>query len=116
MKAGSRYRPTVAPGKTSCEAEPCYALPMQPGEKWSCPGRCQWMRCSYDDPPDVNCRAGYPTRRRTISLIAQRHFTRNPGRVPVGCEASDVVIFEGITLEAKARLRKKSLSSKLIGF
>src|ERR1051326_4003891 len=70
MKAGSRYRPTVAPGKTSCEAEPCYALPMQPGEKWSCPGRCQWMRCSYDDPPDVNCRAGYPTRRRTISLIA----------------------------------------------
>src|SRR5207302_9553329 len=31
--------------------------PMQPGERWSCLDRCRWMRCSCDDPPDVNCRA-----------------------------------------------------------
>src|SRR5271166_5848563 len=57
MRAGSQYMPAAVPGRTSCEPEPCSALPMQPGERWSCPDRCRWMRCACDDPPDVNCRA-----------------------------------------------------------
>src|SRR5271157_2663530 len=69
MRAGSRYKPAAVPVRTSCEPEPCSALPMQPGEGWSCLDRYQWMRCACDDPPDVNCRAK-STRRRTISLIA----------------------------------------------
>src|SRR5579864_4886735 len=57
MRADWRCRPAIASVRISCAAESCCALPMQPGERWSCRDRCRWMRCSCDDPPDVNCRA-----------------------------------------------------------
>src|SRR6266576_2508961 len=56
-RADWRCRPAIASARISCAAESCCALPMQPGERWSCLDRCRWMRCSWDDPPDVNCRA-----------------------------------------------------------
>src|SRR5579862_3935483 len=55
--AGSRCRPATASVRISYAAESCCALPMQPGERWSCLDRCRSTRCSCDDPPDVNCRA-----------------------------------------------------------
>jgi hypothetical protein len=72
--ADSPYGPAVAHLRTSCEPEPCYVLPMQPGETWSCLDRCRWMRCACDDPPHANTAEPNPTQRRIISLISRRGF------------------------------------------
>jgi transposase len=47
MKAGWQYRPATASVRISWAAESCSALPVQPSERWSCPGRCRWMRYAW---------------------------------------------------------------------
>jgi hypothetical protein len=39
----------IASVRIFCAAESCGALPMQPGQRWSCLDRCRWTRCSCDD-------------------------------------------------------------------
>src|ERR1035441_9111894 len=75
MRAGSPYKPAAVPVKTSCESEPYSALPMQPGERSSFPDRCPQMRCSYDDPPDVNCRAKSYS---AADHLINPHYAQNP--------------------------------------
>ena len=57
--------------------------PNATSERWSCLDRCRWMRCSCDDPPDVNRRAkSYSAADHLINpitLIDHGKTCRTPG-------------------------------------